>query len=362
MDYLAVVASMLAIFTPPANLSSYTDLPSSVSLGLEAVAISGVEGVPAYVSALNAGISLGLGEMPISEYTWFSSQRDGTYSLLPEILSLGGGIYSLDMTSASEIASALSALSASEAYLSTHVFTSITTALSTTINTAVVTSQVTVPGPAKKGLSTGEKIGLGIGAPAFIILLLLGGFIVFHVRRNRYLENENAVFVPPAPHKTHLTRSVNNNNGLDPRLEPDTSLSSSQEMTKNAQEQAESCPQTPLPNTRRQTRQSYQRPNSLADIESLAPQQSKPHSRRTLSAGGIPTSSGSKLEQPSRKDRQTGANIGLVHRETAQGNETATEVPAAPIHVSTTPTLASVERLRAGLGHREKSAMRPIVQ
>jgi hypothetical protein len=37
--------------------------------------------------------------MPISEYTWFSSQRDGTYSLLPEILSLDGGVFSLDMTS-----------------------------------------------------------------------------------------------------------------------------------------------------------------------------------------------------------------------------------------------------------------------
>lgn len=251
MDYLAVIASMLAIFTPPANLSSYTDLPSSVSSGLEAVAISGVEGVPAYISALNAGISLGLGEMPITEYTWFSSQLDGTYSFLPEILSLGGGVYSLAITSASAIASALSALSASEAYLSTHVFTSVTTALRTTINTAVVTSQVTVPGPAKKGLSTGEKIGLGIGIPAFIILLLLAGFIVFHVRRNRYLENENALFVPPAPHENHFTRSINNSNDISPRPEPDTGLPSSQEVAENIQEKVESGPRTPLPNSRR---------------------------------------------------------------------------------------------------------------
>ncbi len=251
MDYLGVIVSMLAIFTPPANLSSYTDLPSSVSLGLEAVEISGVEGVPAYISALNAGIDLGLGEMPINEYTWFSSQLDGTYSFLPEILSLGGGVYSLAMTSASEIASALSALSASEAYLSTHVFTSVTTALSTTINTAVVTSQIMVPASAKKGLSTGEKIGLGIGIPAFIILLLLVGFIVFHIRRNRYLENENAVFVPPVPHETHSAWSITNSNDISQRSEPDIGLPSSQETAKNIQEGAESGPRTPLANSRR---------------------------------------------------------------------------------------------------------------
>jgi len=197
--------------------------------------------------------------MPISEYTWFSSQRDGAYSFLPEILSLGGGLISLDMTSASEMASALSALSASEAYLSTHVFTSVTTALSTTINTAVVTSQVAGPGSAKKGLSTGEKIGLGIGIPAFMILLLLGGFIIFHVRRNRYLENENAVFVP----QTHSTGSINDNNGLSPRPEPDTGLPSSQEMVENIQEQARSGPRTPLTNTHEQTRQPHQRPSAL---------------------------------------------------------------------------------------------------
>jgi hypothetical protein len=359
MDYMAVIVSMLAIFTPPPNLSLYTDLPSSVSWGLEAVAISGVGGVPAYMSALNAGISMGLGEMPITEYTWFSSQRDGAYSFLPEILSLGGGIISLDMTSASEMASALSALSASEAYLSTQVFTSVTTALSTTINTAVITSQVAGPGSAKKGLSTGEKIGLGIGIPAFIILLLLVGFIVFHVRRNRYLENENAVFVPPAPHQIQSTRSVNSN-GRVPGPEPDTGLSSSQEMTENVQEQAESGPQTPLPNTRRQTRQWRPRPHSLADIDSLAHQQSKPRSRRTLSTGGIPISSGSEVEQLSRNYRQRGANVGLVQRETARGNEAATDLPATPIHVSTSPTLGSVERLRARLGDREKLAMRPI--
>jgi hypothetical protein len=185
---------------------------------------------------------MGLGEMPISEYTWFSSQQNEAYSFLPEILSLGGALISLDMTSASEMASALSALSASEAYLSTHVFTSVTTALSTTINTAVVTSQVAGPGSAKKGLSTGEKIGLGIGIPAFMILLLLGGFIIFHVRRNRYLENENAVFVP----QTHSTGSINDNNGLAPRPEPDAGLPSSQEMVENIQEQAESGPRTLL--------------------------------------------------------------------------------------------------------------------
>jgi hypothetical protein len=189
---------------------------------------------------------MGLGEMPISEYTWFSSQRDGAYSFLPEILSLGGGLISLDMTSASEMASSLSALSASEAYLSTHVFTSVTTALSTTINTAVATSQVAGPGSAKKGLSTGEKIGLGIGIPAFMILLLLGGFTIFHVRRNRYLENENAVFVPSAPHETNSTRSINDNNGLAPRPEPNTGLPSSQEMVENIEEQAEPGPRTPL--------------------------------------------------------------------------------------------------------------------
>jgi hypothetical protein len=197
--------------------------------------------------------------MPISEYTWFSSQRDGAYSFLPEILSLGGGLISLDMTSASEMASALSALSASEAYLSTHVLTSVTTALSTTINTAVVTSQVAGPGSAKKGLSTGEKIGLGIGIPAFMILLLIGGFIIFHVRRNRYLENENAVFVP----QTHSTGSINDNNGLSPRPEPDTGLPSSQEMVENIQEQARSGPRTPLINTHEQTRQPHQRPSAL---------------------------------------------------------------------------------------------------
>jgi len=49
MDALAVIFSMLAIFTPPANLSSYTDLPPSVSWGLEAVSVSGVGGVPAYM-------------------------------------------------------------------------------------------------------------------------------------------------------------------------------------------------------------------------------------------------------------------------------------------------------------------------
>jgi hypothetical protein len=35
-------------------------------------------------------------------------------------------------------------------------------------------------------LNTGEKIGLGIGIPAFVLLLGAIAFVLFHVRRNRY--------------------------------------------------------------------------------------------------------------------------------------------------------------------------------
>ena len=65
------------------------------------------------------------------------------------------------------------------------MFTTISTAFGT--ETAVVTEPVLVPivTHQKGKLTLGQKIALGIGIPAFVLLALGIGFVVFHVRRNR---------------------------------------------------------------------------------------------------------------------------------------------------------------------------------
>jgi hypothetical protein len=324
------ILSLFALLTPPASLvSSFADLPSSLVSALEAVVSGGPSGLPAYMGALEAGVSMGVnGPMPISELAWFTSQLDQAQSIVPELVALGANSYFSVQGVNSMLSASLSALSAVESTLSTHIFTSVTTAVSTTIGTAVVTAtdKVLYPLDQKGKLSTGEKIALGIGIPAFVIGLLLVGFIVFHVRRNRFRSQKSAAMFDRqrSMREAELERQQRR---LTPRSEPAPNLPNYRERLEAAIEGEELGPQS-LGGVNHRP----QRTHSTGAIQYFEQQQSSVSTRRAVSNGGTPSRM-DPIDMLAMHYGQTAYDMEIIRQEkalaAAQAN--AIEMPATPI-------------------------------
>jgi hypothetical protein len=321
------IFSLFALLTPPASLvSSFTDLPSSLVSALEGVVSGGPSGLPAYMGALEAGVSIGVnGPMPISELAWFTSQLDQAQSIVPVLVALGANSYFSVQGVNSMLVASLSVLSAVESTLSTHIFTSVTTSVSTTIGTAFVTATDKIPYTLnQKGkLSTGEKIALGIGIPAFVIGLLLVGFVVFHVRRNRFRSQESAAMFDRQHAKREAERELQQRR-LTPRPEPVPNLPNYRERLAAAMEGEEFGPQG--------LGGINHRPQSTGAIQDLEQQQSSVSTRRAVSNGGTPPRM-DPVDMLAMHYGQTAYDMEIVRQEkalaAAQAN--AIEMPATPI-------------------------------
>ncbi|KAE9379092.1 hypothetical protein N431DRAFT_526085 [Stipitochalara longipes BDJ] len=198
LDPFAEIISLMDLLTPPASIQSeLSNMPSSA-----ASALADFGALSAYMEGLAS--SSWVNSIPISDYAYYSSQARVAASIIPEIVSLGNIEFTI---LASEAAAAQSSLAAAEASLSSKVFTTVTTAFGT--ETAVITEPLLVPivTHQKGKLSPGQKIGLGIGISAFILLALGIGFIVYYVRRNR-IRSQEAAFLEVQPSEKTLSHLV----------------------------------------------------------------------------------------------------------------------------------------------------------
>ena len=186
--------------------------------------MAGIQALGSYVEEI--ANSSWLATVSASDLAYESSEASIAASIMPEILSLGKyssllvKLFSKSLEKHTNLecsrtgnaeftillskqAVVASSLAEAESSLSSKVFTTITTAFGT--ETAVVTEPILVPivTHQKAKLTPGQKIGLGIGIPAFILLALGIGFVVFHVRRNR-VRSQEAAFMEVQPEEKKL--------------------------------------------------------------------------------------------------------------------------------------------------------------
>ena len=220
----AEINSLLALLTLPADgASPISSLPASATSGN-----AGFDGLM-FMNALSSWVeglanSAWISSVPVSEYALYTSEARIAASIAPALFSLGSIEVSILKSEASAASAALSAQSASlsalsvlEASLASKSFTSITTTIGTA--TAIVTKPLLVPLEIhqKNKLTTGQKIGLGLGIPAFLIVGVAIAFLLIHVRRNRH-RSQQPGFVEQFP-TSESTRPK-----LAPRDEPSGSI------------------------------------------------------------------------------------------------------------------------------------------
>jgi hypothetical protein len=220
----AEINSLLAFLTLPADgASPISSLPASATSGN-----AGFDGLM-FMNALSSWVeglanSAWITSVPVSEYALYTSEAKIAASIAPALFSLGSIEVSILKSEALAASTALSAQSASlsalsvlEASLASKSFTSITTTIGTA--TAIVTKPLLVPLEIhqKNKLTTGQKIGLGLGIPAFLIVGVAIAFLLIHVRRNRHRSQQpNFVEQFPTSESTRLK--------LAPRDEPSGSI------------------------------------------------------------------------------------------------------------------------------------------
>jgi hypothetical protein len=290
----ASINDLLAILTLPAlnGASPVSSLPASITSGN-----AGLNGL-LFMNALSAWVeglanSAWVDQAPVSEYALYTSEAKIAASIAPALFSLGSIEVSMLMSRASAQSAALSVQSASlsalsvlEASLASRSLTFVTTTIGTA--TAIVTKPLLVPLDLhQKGkLTTGQKIGLGLGVPAFLIAAASIAFLLFHVRRNRH-RSQQPGFIEQLPVPEPTRRK------LIPRDEPSGSIlrgccgspSNNGPITIDDDDD--------FPHTVSSTRPRRQRPRSYDSGIAVnnALQYGQSHYRRPISVGGIPHNS-----------------------------------------------------------------------
>jgi hypothetical protein len=161
-------------------------MTAAIASAIPSLYLADVEGPNVLVIVYGAeeGSNPWLYELPDPIYSWVLAEADTDATVLPQVISLQSIQMSAGMAALLSMAS-----------LSNRPFTTTVTQL----GRVIVTTAYPTPTPVHaSGLSTGGKIGLGIGVPVFVVLLVAIAFVLFHVRRNRYRSRGVELYDPPA--------------------------------------------------------------------------------------------------------------------------------------------------------------------